>query len=790
MINHYCNCSTRFGGILFLLRLTVAWVIALLMASAAGAQILVLAPHPDDDIITSAGIIYDAHRRGEPVTVVYLTNGDFNGTNVGFTRQNEAVTAQTQYLGTLESELIFLGYPDGYTMTLYNSYPRATDWFTAPNGQSVTYGHRGLGGSDYHFYRFGAHALYNRANMVLDLTTILQTYRPAHIFTTGQYDSHPDHETAYNVLKEALTSVLTDASYKPVVHTTVVHSPCCDPSNGGREPYWPDLVNATRYFSILPDIPTVPLDWSKRESLDVPLTMQQSSLSNNIKYLATLAHVSQLGDDYLQRFVHKDEVFWPENPRGLNRPPIVNAGVDQQVLGGALVSLNGSGSSDPEALPLTFEWSQAEGPVVTLTGANTASPTFTAPQLEQTTKFVFRLVVRDGEFASPPDLVAVTVAGSSMNIAPLAAVTASSDYPPDGQEATKAVDGVVDGWPEDSTREWATDGERAGAWIRLSWATSYVVDRVVLYDRPNANDRVTGGKLTFSDGTSVSVGALNNAGAATTVTFTPRSITSVTFTVTSVSATTENIGLAEFEVYVTQGAPSAPAAPSGLTATATSSSQINLAWVDNATNETGYSIERSTDGTTFTVVATLGANVTTYANTGLAAATTYSYRVRAANSAGTSAYSNTATATTSAAATSTNIASLAAVTASSDNPADGQQATKAVDGVVDGWPGDYTREWATNGQRAGAWITLSWSVPYLVDRVVLYDRPNSSDRVTGGTLTFSDGTTVSVTSLSNNGAAKAVTFTARSVTSVTFTVTSVSTTTQNVGLAEIEVYGR
>src|SRR4029450_2248562 len=44
-------------------------------------------------------------------------------------------------------------YPDGYTKTLYNSYPSATDQFHAPNGQSVTYGHRGLGGSDYHCYR-------------------------------------------------------------------------------------------------------------------------------------------------------------------------------------------------------------------------------------------------------------------------------------------------------------------------------------------------------------------------------------------------------------------------------------------------------------------------------------------------------------------------------------------------------------------------------------------------------------------------------------------------------------
>jgi F5/8 type C domain len=221
-----------------------------------------------------------------------------------------------------------------------------------------------------------------------------------------------------------------------------------------------------------------------------------------------------------------------------------------------------------------------------------------------------------------------------------------------------------------------------------------------------------------------------------------------------------------------------------------SASQINLVWVDNATNEASYRVERSTNGTTFTVVATLGTNVTTYANTGLVAATTYWYRVVASNSVGDSAYSNLASATTSTTQTSTNIAPLAVVTASSDNPADGQQAIKAVDGVVDGWPGDATREWATNGERTGAWIKLSWATSYLVDRVVLYDRPNSSDRVTGGRLTFSDGTTVSVGSLTNSGAAVTVTFTPRTVTSVTFTVTSVSATTLNVGLAEIQVYGR
>jgi fibronectin type 3 domain-containing protein len=89
-----------------------------------------------------------------------------------------------------------------------------------------------------------------------------------------------------------------------------------------------------------------------------------------------------------------------------------------------------------------------------------------------------------------------------------------------------------------------------------------------------------------------------------------------------------------------------PPAPSNLVATGIGASQISLTWQDNSSDETGFKIERSTDGVNFSQIALVGQNVTTYADSGLASNTQYFYRVRATNAIGDSPYSNVANATT------------------------------------------------------------------------------------------------------------------------------------------------
>lgn len=106
-----------------------------------------------------------------------------------------------------------------------------------------------------------------------------------------------------------------------------------------------------------------------------------------------------------------------------------------------------------------------------------------------------------------------------------------------------------------------------------------------------------------------------------------------------------NSGFSNTSCATTPAAP--PAAPARLTAVATSPTQINLQWADVSNNESGFDLERASSATaTFTRIADLPANATTYSDGSLTETTQYCYRVRAKNAVGNSAYTEIVCVTT------------------------------------------------------------------------------------------------------------------------------------------------
>ena len=118
------------------------------------------------------------------------------------------------------------------------------------------------------------------------------------------------------------------------------------------------------------------------------------------------------------------------------------------------MTLDGSGSSDPNGHPLTYQWTQTGGPAVTLSGATAVKPTFTAPGTRGHPDVPAGGQQRDDQ----QQPVHVTRHGDQRRRPTWRCRRRRPRRrrPPPGQTAAKAIDGVVDGYPGDYTKEWAT----------------------------------------------------------------------------------------------------------------------------------------------------------------------------------------------------------------------------------------------------------------------------------------------------------------------------------------------
>ncbi|MGH8733168.1 MAG: DUF7402 domain-containing protein, partial [Burkholderiales bacterium] len=388
-----------------------------------------VAPHPDDEALIASGTVAAAVAANHTVKIVVITNGDFAGVQTGLARQVESVNS-AQVLGLTEPNVIFLGYPDGALMQIYNA-PSPTDVIQSNAGQIQTYGNRGFNNTDYHTWRFGSPGPYNRVTLEQDIRTLIAELQPDEIYTVSHFDSHGDHAATGILVAEALAALKRQGvALATRLNQGIVWVP-------GQEQHWP-----TEAGGCSPDTPFPPPQMQSPHEWKRAL---RATVLGNLKCQAIGAFASQ-ANAHLLSFARKDEFFW--------------------------------------------------------------------------------------------------MSDFGANLALAAQVSASSESVSQGR--MRAVDGIVDGAHHGAAWEWVSASQLGGAWIQLDWPAPMSVSQVNLHGRPLTGENLLAGTLSFSDGTSIAVGALPALGKLLPVTFAPKSVSWVRFTVDQAQGA--SAGLSEIQV--------------------------------------------------------------------------------------------------------------------------------------------------------------------------------------------------------------------------------------------------
>ena len=332
---------------------------------SSGRRILIVAPHPDDETLAHAGVIYHAlhgnHLAHARVRVAIVTSGDaytsavsnyyYGDTihtptaadfrNSALVRHGESLNAMSR-LGLIASDdVLFLGYPDQGLRSLYtNNYDTANAWTSSYTQRNEKY--------DPDAFRRDASPesiRYAGTNVLQDLVAILSSFGPTEVYVPDLRDSHVDHDYTYLFLAEALRTTGTRSTtiYREIIHaqqqsSTYWPNPAwdgvrenrCTPTQGFDTPMGMPVPDAVFDFSAM--------------SMDSP--MRRSNPATNLKRLAIDAYQSQIGwynnsgvlmpstaidsKGYLISFAKSNELCWSgghDGPDGNDWPtsPAVQA---------------------------------------------------------------------------------------------------------------------------------------------------------------------------------------------------------------------------------------------------------------------------------------------------------------------------------------------------------------------------------------------------------------------------------------------------------------------------------
>lgn len=271
-------------------------------AFAKSDRVLILAPHPDDETICTAGVIQNALSAGADVYVACYTNGDANQLafimyekrltflkgefiHMGEVRKKETLSA-LDFLGVKREKIFFLGYPDIGTMQILLKY-----WGTNKSYRSVFTRSRNVP----HDENLSPNAPYTGESILKDIKTVLLKTRPTKIFVSHPADTNGDHQSLYLFLQVALWD-LSGRIKRPAVYPFLVHC------KG-----WPSPRRRRTDLSLgVPKgLETAPILWQRLEltedqvhKKDKATGFYRSQMPYNARFLRAFSRKNELFGDY------------------------------------------------------------------------------------------------------------------------------------------------------------------------------------------------------------------------------------------------------------------------------------------------------------------------------------------------------------------------------------------------------------------------------------------------------------------------------------------------------------
>lgn len=268
-------------------------------------RILVVAPHPDDEVLGCGGLIQQARSRGAEVYVVLMTNGDASELALlfgerelslkpaayialGKTRQQETLTALGS-LGLRPEWVHFLGYPNNGLVPLW----QFEHWSRARPYQSKT---TKMTSSPYAL-TVTPKAPYCGSAVFTDLVALLREIRPTEIYVSHPRDTHADHWATAAFVSYALAAIAADPSQQWVEKTRLY----------GYLVHWPHFPTPRKANPRLALNPPAGLVQNGEQWVELPLLSTEAE--RKIKAVKMYRSQSPLIARLLPNLARRNELF-------------------------------------------------------------------------------------------------------------------------------------------------------------------------------------------------------------------------------------------------------------------------------------------------------------------------------------------------------------------------------------------------------------------------------------------------------------------------------------------------